>query len=137
MPRFNTTTIIAGVDFSACRAVIVDGPLFASNYRGSNAIAADGTPHPQRVNKGVKGNKFGCQMDKADKTLILAALAAIQAAEAAGTTFRVQMQDALYNIDVLVYPDYDVQPFTHGPESEDIIEALVFRFIAMAQYVAP
>jgi hypothetical protein len=134
MPRWNTTTIIAGVDFSLCRAVILDGAQFASGYRGSVAQAADGTPHIQRVAKGVKGNRFGSQMVKARAELILEALTAIREAEAAQEAFRVQEVDGLYDIDVWVYPDYDVQWFTHGDESEGIIENVVFRFVALAQY---
>jgi hypothetical protein len=132
MPRWNIKTKIAGVDFSNCRATIIDGDAFASDFRGSITPAADGTPHVERANKGVKGNKFGVSMLYAEAQMIKDTLAAIQAAEADGEPFVVELEDALYDLALYVYLDYDQRPYTHGPESEDIIQNVVFRFVALS-----
>lgn len=136
MPRWNIVTIIAGVDFSQCKAVIVDGAAFSTIYAGSVARAADGLPHPQRVNRGVKGISFGVRMERAEAEAINELRAAVQAAEAAAQAFRVQVKDALYDKDVWAIPDYSQATWiTHADESEGIIEGVVLRFIAMALYV--
>lgn len=140
MPRFNIVTIIAGVDFSLCRARILDPQNVARNYVGSNGPpAADGTPHRQRVNVGrYKGRKFGVGFDAAISGDDLAAvLAAIDAADATQTPFRVQMEDALMVIDALVWPDEDAGLFTRGDESEGMVEGVTLRFVGVGPYVAP
>jgi hypothetical protein len=134
VPRWNTETLVAGVDFSQCRATILDGPNFATIYAGSTVIAGDGTPHTQRVNRGVKGLKFGTSMPFAPAAQINAARTAIEATEAAQEPFHVRLVNALYEIDVWAIVDYDQQWLAHGEESEGIIENLVMRFVALSVY---
>jgi hypothetical protein len=138
VPRWNTTTIIAGVDFSTCRARILDPQNVARNYVGSNGEpAAEGTPHPQRVNTGrYKGRKFGVIFDAAISADDLAALlAAVDDAAAAQTPFRVQMENALMVIDALAWPDEDAGFFTEGDESEGMVEGVSLRFLGVGPYV--
>jgi hypothetical protein len=96
MPAWNITTIIAGVDFSNCQALIVDGQKRASDYVGSIITAADGTKHRQRVKTGgvgkSVGRNYGVNLPQVEATLVQAALAAIATAEDANIPFRVQME---------------------------------------------
>jgi len=132
VPRWNSVSIIAGVDFSQCKALTVGGARFKSNFRGSITPSADGTPYVQRINKGVKGNKFGVTMEFADATMLSSALTAIQTAENLGQAFRVQLTDALNAIDVWAILDYDQESFTHGAESEGIVSNVAFQFVALS-----
>lgn len=133
MPRWAIITIIAGVDFSQCAATIINGGRFATTRRGSIVRAADGAPHVQSINVGVKGLGFGINMQYADADLINQARVAINTAEAAQAAFVVHIQDALYDINVWAYPDYDVDEWlSTGPESEGIIENVTFRFVALS-----
>jgi hypothetical protein len=137
MPRWNIVTIIAGVDFSLCRATIVDGPRFATDYRGSTARSATGKVHVQRVNVGPIA-KFGVHMDNANASDITELESAIRDSEAAGTAFRVQLQNALRTLDLWAIVDYDVDTWlTHGDESEGQIPDVTLRFESVGPYVAP
>lgn len=138
MPRWASTITIAGVDFSGCRGLIQGGSEFDTEWRGSIDWAADGTPHVQIIDVGVKGLPFGIQIPNIEASKIASALTAIRAAEATQSTFVVELTDALNTISVLAYPDYSQRPwFTHGPESEGMIADVVFRFISMAQAPSP
>lgn len=135
MGRWNIQTIIAGVDFSLCRAVIVDGANFATLYAGSVARSAFGIPHVQRVRRDVKGLPVGVHMERAEAETINTMRAAVQVKEAAAQAFRLQLQDALYTLDVWAVPDYSQQTWiTHGEESEGIIENVTMRFIVVDNY---
>jgi hypothetical protein len=139
MPAWNDLTIIAGVDFIQCQATIVDGSNRATDYIGSIIRAADATPHVQRVKtggvgKGV-GRSYGVNFPFADATLLQQVLDAIQAKEAVPEPFRVQMEDAVQEIDDFCWPDYDSgQWFTKGAELEGIIENVTLRFVSVAPY---
>lgn len=135
MPRWATQMIIAGVDFSNCRTVILDGGRFASDYKGSMVIAADGTPHVQRVMTGTKGILFGASVLFANAADLTALKYAIMAAETAQTPFRVQAEDALVAIDEDCWPDYNTdQWYAYGPESEGIVENFVLRLISVGPH---
>lgn len=135
MPRWATQMIIAGVDFSNCRTLILDGGRFASDYKGSMVLAADGTPHIQRVLTGTKGLLFGASVLFANANDLLDLKDAIMAAEAAHAPFRVQAEDALVTIDENCWPDYNTdQWFSYGPESEGIVENFVLRLISVGPH---
>lgn len=135
MPRWATLVEIAGVSFTGCRAVIVDGQPFNTSYRGSGLPSADGTPYMQRISVGVKNVAFGINFVRADADKLSDVLTAIQAAEAAGNPFVVAYTDALYTLDLLVWPDYNQRWYSHGPESEDMIDDVTFRFLSVANNV--
>jgi hypothetical protein len=132
MPRWASLVEIAGVSFTGCRAILLDPHVFSLSLAGSVLPSADGTPHIQTVNVGVRGKAYGIQMAHADADKIIEALAAINTALSTGLTFPVHLVDALHDINVQSYPDFN-QPFpTYGPESEGIIENVIFRFVAVA-----
>lgn len=139
MPRWNIQTIIAGVDFSLCRAVILNRTRFATEYAGSSSNVASGGTHEQRVRRdgdGVAGIHFGVHMERAEAEALNTLRAAIQGTEAAAQAFRVQLQDAQYIIDVWAVTDYTQDTWlSDGDESEGIIENVTMSFIAKARYV--
>lgn len=130
MARWATTIEVAGVSFTGCRGEILDGWQFATPYSGSIDTAADGTPHPQVVNRGVKGLAFGLQLASAQIATILEALEAINDAIAAQEAFAVRLADGLFDIDVVAHVDYSQQWFAPGKESEGWVEGVTFRFVS-------
>lgn len=135
MARWATLIEIAGVEFTGCRAEIVDAQPFLSSYAGSVDQANDGTPYPQVFNRGVKGIQFGVQFQNTESAKITDVFSAIQTAEGANTTFEVHIEDGLYDVNVHVVPDYSTQWFTHGKHSEGWYESALFRFITKALVV--
>lgn len=142
MARWCTETIIADVDFSGCRVVIIDPQHTFSNYAGSlGPPSRGGSFHPQRTNTGrYKGRKWGAQFEAgAEAEVLLEALENIRAAEAAQTPFRVRQVDGLVVIDAIVWPDYDMGEdwFTRGPESDGMVDNVAFHFGGVGPYIAP
>lgn len=137
MPRWASRIIIAGIDFSGCRGEIRGGNEFDSPIEGSIDWAASGAVYPQLIEVGVVGQPFGVDMLHMEATMIADAMAAIRAAQATGDPFEVWLTDALNDIHVFAFPDYRTAWFTHGPESEGMIDAPSFKFVSAATYVAP
>lgn len=135
MPRWATTAMIAGVDLSTCRVLIIDGAQFMTDWKGSATIAADGTPHAQSINVGVKGNAFGVSIPYCPAASLQAIASAINTALNAlpPTTVSVQLADALVSFTVNAFPDFNQGWLTHGLESEGIIANVVLRFIAASE----
>lgn len=133
MPRWASKIIIAGIDFTGCRGLIINGAELTDDVGGSVEYAADGTPHIQTVTVGKKGHPFGISMPNIEASKISSARTAIKTAEAAQEAVEVWFTDALDDIHVLAYPDYSQRPwFSHGPESEGMIQDVTFKFISVA-----
>lgn len=137
MPAWNITTILAGVDFSNCQAVIVDGANRVTDYAGSSVKASDGTPHVQRFKTGgigkSVGRNYGVNFPQLDAALLQQFYTAVETAEEAGLPFRVQMEDAKREIDDYCWPDYNSNPWlTEGAELEGIISDVTIRFESVA-----
>lgn len=130
MARWATKVIIAGVDFSGCRAELVDGQGFHSDFAGSSDHANDNTVHTQVVNRGKKGIHFGVQFLSTQEDDLEDMLIAIQVAQSTNTTFVVEVEEGFYDVNVNAVPDYDQQWFTHGKHSEGWYENVTLRFIS-------
>lgn len=138
MPRWNTQTIIAEVDFSACRATTIGGDAWQAQIKagtqlGTIGYSANRTPHRTAFMASVKGLQIGVSVPHAQASLIDDALDAI--ADAGTGTFRVQMIDALANIDADCWPNENQPWYQKGPESEGIIRDVVMLFVVVAQHV--
>jgi hypothetical protein len=135
MARWATTITVAGITLTGCRGEIVDGAVFASERKGSVEWAAEGTPHPQTIDVGVKGNQFGLQMVSTETTKLNDVLAAIQTSEGGQTTFVVHIVDELYDINVNAFLDYSQSFFTHGTPSGGYTPNVLLRFIAFSEVI--
>lgn len=135
MARWATLVDIAGVDYTGCRAEIIDGQAFLSPMVGSVDWANDMTPHVQLINRGVKGIQFGINMLSVESSKITSTVNNIKTAQSTNTTVRVRITDGLYTIDVNAVPDYSQQEWlTHGPHSEGWYQNVVWRFVSKGQY---
>lgn len=130
MARWATLVEIAGVSFTGCRAELVDGNQFASDYRGSVAWANNGTADTQIVNVGKRGTPFGISMLSNEVDAIQEALDAINVAIAARTTFEVLITDELYTVAVDAEVDWSTQWFSHGQPAEGWVSNVIFRFVS-------
>jgi hypothetical protein len=133
MPRWATTIEVAGVVFTGCRGEILDGQEFLTPYAGSVDWAAEGTPQPQVVNRGVRGIQFGLQMASTEAAKLAALADAVAAAQAAQEAFPVRLVDELYDINVLAHPDYTQRWLAHGRPAEGWVEGVTLRFVAAAE----
>lgn len=138
MARWATEVVIAGVDFTGCRAEVLDGDGFVSNVAGSVDWGNDFSPSIQVFDREKKGIAFGLQfgtmaIDKLNDTID-----AIQAAAALQTGFRVQVEEGLFSderaIDVDAVVDYNQRWLTKGPHSEGYIEGVTLRFITLNEH---
>jgi hypothetical protein len=130
MARWATKIEIADEVFTGCRGEILDAQQFLSNRAGSLDWANDGTAHVQTIVRGTRGIQFGLKMQSALSTKVLNMFANIQTTQTSGTTFRVEIIDGLYNVEVDAVPDYTQDWFTHDGHSEGWVENLVLRFIS-------
>lgn len=136
MARWATLVEIAGISFTGCRAEVLDGEPFLSQYVGSSQIANSFVPNVQVVNRGVKGIDFGIQMASNETTKIQQALTAIQTSQSLKQTFVVKIIDGIYNINVNVVPDYNQFPYLKmGQHSEGWYENIIWRFTSKSQGV--
>lgn len=137
MPRWASRIIIAGVDFSGCRGTIVGGNEFDSPIEGSIDWAASGAVYVQQIEVGEVGQPVGIDMGSIEASKIAEARDAIQESLTTGQPFEVWFTDALNDVHVYAFPDYRSTWFTHGPESEGMVDNVGYRFISAASYVAP
>ena len=136
MARWATLVEIAGVSFTGCRAEVLDGEPFLSQYVGSSQLANSFVPNVQVVNRGVKGIDFGIQMASNETTKIQQALTAIQTSQGLNQTFVVKIIDGIYNINVNAVPDYNQFPYLKmGKHSEGWYEDIIWRFTSKSQGV--
>ena len=130
MARWATRIEIAGIVFTGCRAEIIDGAGFASNYRGSYEYVNNGNIVEQTVGIGTRGIQFGLSMESAENEKVQNLLNALKVAQAARTSFEVKLTDELYTIDVLATTDWAREWFSHGRPASGYIERVVFRFVS-------
>jgi hypothetical protein len=131
MARWATKVIIAGVDFTGCRATLIDAQAFHSDFAGSADWANDNTVHTQVVNRGKKGIRFGVQFLSTEQDKLEDMILAIQTAQNTNTTFVVDVEEGFYDVEVNAVPDYSVDPwFTHDKHSEGWYENVTLRFIS-------
>jgi hypothetical protein len=131
--RWATKIEIAGVSFTGCRGELLDPQGFKSAYVGSSEVANDFTPHVQVVNRGVRGISFGIKMSSAEASAIIDTLEAIGTAQSTNSTFVVEIEEEIYDINVNAVPDYNTEWFQHGDHSEGWYRDVIFRFISMSQ----
>lgn len=131
MARWATNIKIAGVDFTGCRAEILDGAGFQSAYAGSVDWANDAKPHTQVFNRGVKGIPFGIKFVSTDISRLQSTLAAIATAQGTNTTVVVELTEGIYTIKVNAVPDYSQTWLIHGKHSEGWYEDVAFRFVSV------
>jgi hypothetical protein len=138
---WNETTIVAGVDFTGCRAYIIGGNKFATKYAGSTVPTAGGGNHTQRVvraGSGVANIPFGVRLTNADAVDLVSVRAAIQTAEQNAEAFRVQLVNAQYDLDLWAIVDYSQQSWLDHPDDGEIagmVRDVKMNFIAQALYV--
>ena len=132
MPRWASVIAVAGVTFTGCRGIILDGEVFSSTYAGSVTWANSAKANAQIVNKGVKGNRFGLQMDSAESSKLVTMLAAMQTAESGAGTFLVNLVDEFVTINHYCLKDYSLGDkwFQKGQTSEGWTENVILRFIS-------
>lgn len=135
MARWATNVKIAGVDFTGCRAEILDGAGFQSAYAGSVDWANDAKPHSQVFNRGVQGIPFGIQFTSTEIAKLITVLANIATAQGSGSTFVVELTEGLYTINVNAVPDYSQTWLIHGKHSEGWYEDVSLRFISVTSAV--
>lgn len=130
MARWATFCELGEVSFTGCRVELIDPGPFKSIYSGSVTQGNDATPDVQVVNRGVKGIHFGTRMVSAEQTKLADLFAAIATAESVQGTIKLKITDGLFIIDVLGHPDYSVDWFTFGKQSEGWYEDVVLRWIS-------
>lgn len=105
---------------------------FASSYAGSSVHAADGTPHTQLINRGVKGIEFEVLAEFCPETLITLVLAQLNAALAAASAVRV-IVDSQTDFDVMAVPVFqDGALYTFASRSGGIARNVRFKFLSTA-----
>lgn len=130
MPRWATTVEIAGIVFTGCRAEVLDGEQFASEFRGSVDWGNDGSADAQMVNVGTRGNSFGIQMLSNEIGKVQDTLEAINAKLTLKQTFVVKIIDEMYSINVNAIPDFNQKWFSAGRPAEGWVENVQFRFVS-------
>lgn len=132
MARWATVCVIAGITYTGCRVEIIDAGPFRSQNAGSVDWANDGTPHVQTIDRGVKGIQFGLKMVSAEASKLESVFAAIVVAESTQASIGVDVEDGIFDIDVNAVPDYSMDWFTFGKQSEGWYEDVTLRFIAVS-----
>lgn len=130
MARWATFCELGGVSFTGCRVELMDAGPFKSIYSGSVDQGNDGSVDIQTVNRGVKGIHFGTKMASAEASKLTDLFAAIATAEGTQAQIRLQITDGIFTIDVDGTPDYTVDWFTWGKQSEGWYEDVTLRWIS-------
>jgi len=132
MARWATTVTIGGVDFTGCRAEIIDGEPFFSEYVGSVDYGNDKTVHAQVVNRGTKGVAFGIQFVSSEQGDIEDLVDAVRAAQGSNATFNTTITDGIFEVNVNSIPDYNQSKgwLTLGKHSEGWYENMLIRVIS-------
>jgi hypothetical protein len=132
MARWATICKIADVDFTGCRATLVDAHQFNTEFVGSVDWVNTGKAESQIVHRGVAGIQFGIAMTSAEMTKCQSTLTAIQTTQMSNTLFVVNIAEGLYTLDLWVKPDYTAPEgwFTYEKHSEGMLENVLWRFIS-------
>ena len=135
MPRFPSVIEIAGIVYTGCRGLLIDGHQFADSVKGSVEWAMDSTPHPQTIDTQFKGVQFGFQLGMDDGAVTIEKVAqtvqAIKDSRASIGHFPFYVVDSQYTIDVDAVPDYTQVWYNTGRYSDGYVKEVVFRFIVM------
>lgn len=128
MARWATLCEIAAVEFTGCRAELINAGQFKTERVGSVDWANDGTPHVQTINRGVKGIPFGVRFASAEGTKLDQVFTAIDAA--GDNTIVVKITDGIFTVNVNASPDYSQEWFTFDKHSEGWYESVTLLFIS-------
>lgn len=133
MARFATTIVIAGITYSGCKGLLLDGQQFADPVKGSVAWAMDSTPHPQSVNTQFKGLQFGVSLGEGQAANLISkvnsTIIAIRSAMNTNEWFPLLWTDEQYTLSLRCIKDFSQQWYSYGPYSEGYLQSVVFRFI--------
>ena len=134
MARYASKIEIAGVVFTGCKGLLLDGSELADPIKGSVEWAMDSTPHPQTINTQFRGVQFGIAIaPESDSGIQIAkvnqALNAIKTARGTVGYFVFDYIDEQYNVKVKAIPDYSQQWYKTDKFSEGFVSNVVFRFI--------
>jgi len=97
---FTSTGAISG---APCKVAVQGESAFASAYASNNVHAADGTPHTQTIDRGVKGIEFTLVFAFISEAVLALLVAQMNAALLALSTVRVVV-DSLTDFDVMASP---------------------------------
>lgn len=133
MPRFATTITIAGISFSGCRGVLINGEEFADSVRGSVNFGNDSTPIDCTIDTLFKGVLFGIDLGSDDGAITIVklnqTLNAIKAARNSVGYFVFVYVDETINLNLNCIQDFNQQWYSKGEFSEGYIKGIQFRFI--------
>lgn len=139
MARYATMFELAGISFSGCRALLLDGDQFADSEKGSINWAMDGTPHPLTIDTLHKGTQFGCVIGTEDGAAPIAkvhqTINAIKAAKGQGF-FMFNYVDEQYTLQLKVIRDWTQRWYQYGRFSEGYLPNVTFRLVVREAVVA-
>lgn len=114
------------------KALVPGESRFASAYAANSVHAADGTPHTQIINRGVKGVAFDVRAEYCPESLIALVVSQLNTALAAGTTVRV-IVDSQTDFDVMAVPVLqDGALYTFESRSGGIARGVLFKFLSVS-----
>ncbi len=132
MSRFADTVVIAGVEHSGCRALLIDGHELYDDERGNLKWALDSTLHEQTINTARKGAQFGIALGDADATIEIAKLHqtvnAVKSQCQTQSYFTLEWEDSQLEMDLKCVRDWTQQWVAYGKYTEGRIYQVVFRF---------
>lgn len=135
MARFAEQIEIAGVVFTGCKGLLLDGNQFSDSVRGSIDWANDSTPHVQIVDTQYKGILFGISLGSEDSAGLIETyhqtVAAIKAQRTNPGYSLVEYEDEQYVLELRVKPDYNQIWYSYGPFSEGYLKGVTFRFVVV------
>lgn len=133
MARFASVIEIAGISYTGCRGLLINGEEFADAIRGSVNWGLESTPHPHSIDTLFKGLPFGVSLGSDDGGNLISkvnlTLNAIKTARATVGYFTFVWVDEQYNINAKLIQDFNQQWYTTGRYSEGVIKGITFRFI--------
>lgn len=131
--RFADLIEIAGVSFTGCRGILLDGFGFADPVKESVDWALDATPVNQLFNTQFRGLQFGVSIGEDNAANLISkvnnTIYAIRNSVQLNGWFTFEWIDKQYNIEARIIKDSSQQWFTYGKYSGDYLESIVFRFI--------
>lgn len=120
----------------ACRIDVIGGEAFANTLVGDSVEALDLTVHTQLLARTGSGVHFGAHVAQLPVSKVMAIVAAMQAAIAAGNSFNVTLADSagVDDINVSCVPDFAALSgsfYKRGGMSAGYMKDVIFQFIAV------
>ena len=133
--RYADLIEIAGVSFTGCKGLLLDGDGFADPVRGSIDWSIDSTPVEQVLDTQLKGTQFGVALGTDGGANLISefnnTLYAITRQLREQGWFSFVWQDQQYNIDAKVRKDWSQRWYQYGKYSAGYLESVVFRFVVL------